>query len=106
MSYRSILVNLDIDGPVVPAAKCATVSSTATALGVENDAGAAGGAGATVVLPAASVEVTRTYSRVDLEDLAATLDPSQIPDGFDVQGTVTALEGAFASASIRARKPL
>ena len=54
----------------------------------------------------ASVEVTRTYSRVDLEDLAATLDPSQIPDGFDVQGTVTALEGAFASASIRARKPL
>ena len=54
----------------------------------------------------ASVEVTRTYSRIDLEDLAATLDPSQIPDGFDVQGTVTALEGAFASASIRARKPL
>ena len=52
----------------------------------------------------ASVEVTRSYSRIDIEDLAATLEPTQIPAGFDVEAAVTSLEGAFASASVRARK--
>ena len=40
------------------------------------------------------------------QDLASMLEPGQIPEGFDVEATVTALEGAFASASIRARRPL
>ncbi len=53
----------------------------------------------------ASVEVTRSYDRIDLEDLATTLDASQLPEGLDVDAAVTALEGAFASASVRARKP-
>jgi hypothetical protein len=53
----------------------------------------------------ASVEVTRGYDRTDLEDLASTLDAAQIPPGFDVEAAVTSLHGAFASASVRARKP-
>lgn len=54
----------------------------------------------------ASVEVTRSYSRADLKDLAAGLDPTQLPPGFDVHAAVDALDGAFASAFVRARKPL
>jgi SAM-dependent methyltransferase len=53
----------------------------------------------------ASVEVTRRYSRADLEDLASELDPADLPRGMDVAAAVDAMDGAFASAFIRAVKP-
>lgn len=52
-----------------------------------------------------TVEVTRAYSRQDAIDLAATLDPEQLPADLDVAEVVTALEGAVASAFVRATKP-
>lgn len=51
----------------------------------------------------AGVEVTRTYSRADLEELADQLDAGQVPGG--ITEAIDALDGAFASAFIRARKP-
>ncbi len=53
----------------------------------------------------ASVEVTRRYDRADLEELAESLRPDELPDGFDLDATLAALEGAFASAAVRAGKP-
>ena len=53
----------------------------------------------------AAVEVTRTYSTVDLAELAASLAPSELPDGVDVDSAVALLDGAFASAFVRAVKP-
>lgn len=53
----------------------------------------------------ASVEVTRTYTRSDLAELAEMIDPADLPDGLDRAGAVEALEGTFASAFVRARKP-
>jgi SAM-dependent methyltransferase len=53
----------------------------------------------------AQVEITRTYSRADLEDLAASLRPSDLPAGLDIATTVALVEGAFASAFVRALKP-
>ncbi|MBK7612024.1 MAG: arsenite methyltransferase [Actinomycetales bacterium] len=53
----------------------------------------------------ASIEVTRSYDRLDLEELASSLAPGELADGFNVAAIVAALEGAFASASIRATKP-
>ena len=53
----------------------------------------------------ASVEVTRNYRRDELEDLAAELTAGDLPPGIDVTEAVDALDGAFASAFIRAVKP-
>lgn len=53
----------------------------------------------------ATVEVTRRYDRADLQDLAQALDPAEVPDGLDLDAVVDALEGAFASAFVRAVKP-
>ena len=51
-----------------------------------------------------SVEVTREYSHEDLTDLAAQLVPGDLPEGRSLPEVVAALEGAFASAFIRAGK--
>ncbi len=53
----------------------------------------------------AGVEVTRAYSRADLEDLADQMDLTALPEGMDPAGAIDALDGAFASAFIRATKP-
>lgn len=53
----------------------------------------------------AGVEVTRRYTRAELEDLAAGLAPADLPEGVDVAAAVEALDGAFASAFVRATKP-
>ena len=53
----------------------------------------------------ASVEVTRSFRRDELEDLAAELTAGALPPGLDLAEAVDALDGAFASAFIRASKP-
>ncbi len=53
----------------------------------------------------AGVEVTRHYTRDELEAMADQLDPSQLPDGMTLADAIEALDGAFASAFIRATKP-
>ncbi len=53
----------------------------------------------------ASLQLTRTFSRGELVDLAETLSPDDLPDGLDLAGAVDRLEGAFASAFVRAVKP-
>jgi SAM-dependent methyltransferase len=51
-----------------------------------------------------SVQVTRTYDREALEDMAGTLPPGSLPDGTSPADAIASLEGAFASAFIRADK--
>jgi SAM-dependent methyltransferase len=51
------------------------------------------------------VQVTRHYERADLLDLAADLNPEDIPANLDLTAIIDALDGAIASASIRATKP-
>ncbi|MEI2774648.1 MAG: arsenite methyltransferase [Tetrasphaera sp.] len=51
-----------------------------------------------------SVEVTRRYTRADLEDLAEQLDAADLPAGLTKAAAVAALDGAFASAFIRAQR--
>jgi SAM-dependent methyltransferase len=53
----------------------------------------------------ASVEITRRYDRASLEAMADQLDPSHLPEGMSLEGTVDALDGSFASAFVRATKP-
>lgn len=53
----------------------------------------------------ASVEVTRRYERADLAALAEELGDEQLPEGMTRAEVVDALDGAFASAFIRATKP-
>lgn len=53
----------------------------------------------------AEVEVTRHYTRDDLEAMADLTDAKELPDGMTVEELVTALDGAFASAFVRATKP-
>ncbi|MFN8081981.1 MAG: arsenite methyltransferase [Kineosporiaceae bacterium] len=53
----------------------------------------------------AAVQVTRSYGREDLLELAESLPAQAIPDGIDVDGLIEAMDGAVASAFIRARKP-
>jgi len=53
----------------------------------------------------ADVEVTRRYERTDLDDLAAGLDPKDLPADLDLAGVVQEMEGATASAFVRAVKP-
>ncbi len=52
----------------------------------------------------ASIQVTRTYTRDDLIDMAGTLPPGSLPDGTTPEEAVASLEGAFASAFIRGEK--
>jgi SAM-dependent methyltransferase len=51
-----------------------------------------------------SIQVTRSYTREDLDDLACTLPPGSLPDGTSQADAIHGLEGAFASAFIRADK--
>jgi SAM-dependent methyltransferase len=53
----------------------------------------------------ATVEVTRRYTRDDLEAMAEVTDAAELPESMGRDELVTALDGAFASAFIRARKP-
>jgi SAM-dependent methyltransferase len=53
----------------------------------------------------ASVEVTRRYTRDDLEAMAEVTDVAELPEGIGLDELVTTLDGAFASAFVRARKP-
>lgn len=53
----------------------------------------------------AAVEVTRHYARADLEAMADQLDASQLPAGMTIEEGIDALDGAFASAFVRATKP-
>ncbi|WP_088288671.1 arsenite methyltransferase [Kineosporia sp. A_224] len=53
----------------------------------------------------ASVEVTRTYSRQDVLDLAATLPADLLPAGAEAKQLLDALDGAVASAFVRATRP-
>jgi arsenite methyltransferase len=53
----------------------------------------------------AAVEVTRTYSREDLTDMAAGLRPEDIPPGSDVDAIIDAMDGAVVSAFVRATRP-
>ncbi|MCE1180110.1 MAG: arsenite methyltransferase [Micrococcales bacterium] len=54
----------------------------------------------------ASTEVTRLYDRDELEGMADQLDPTHLPEGMTLADAVQALDGAFASAFIRATKPV
>jgi SAM-dependent methyltransferase len=54
----------------------------------------------------ASTEVTRSYDRAELEAMSEYIDPAQLPSGMSLAEAIQALDGAFASAFIRARKPL
>jgi arsenite methyltransferase len=53
----------------------------------------------------AAVEVTRSYTRQDLLDMAATLRPEDIPPGTDLDAVIDLMDGAVASAFVRAAKP-
>jgi arsenite methyltransferase len=53
----------------------------------------------------ASVEITRRYDRSDIEALALQLTAEDIPAGLDIDQAIDSLDGAFASAFIRATKP-
>lgn len=52
----------------------------------------------------ASVEVTRTYDREELHALAGQVREDQLPGGWALDDVVEALDGAFASAFVRATK--
>jgi arsenite methyltransferase len=52
----------------------------------------------------AAVEVTRRYERADLLDLAADLRPQDIPTEMDVERIIADMDGAVASAFVRAIK--
>jgi len=51
------------------------------------------------------IEPTMVYRRAELEQMAAQMEPSLVPEGLDTQATIDALDGAVMSAFIRARKP-
>jgi len=53
----------------------------------------------------ASVEVTRRYGRPDLLDMARSVDSADIPADVDMDALIATLDGAVASASIRAKRP-
>jgi len=50
-----------------------------------------------------TVEVTRTFNRTDLDETAATI--KDIPADLDLDTVIPAMDGAVASAFIRATKP-
>ena len=51
-----------------------------------------------------SIQITRTYTRDDLVDMAGLLPPDSLPDGSTPEEAILSLEGAFASAFIRGEK--
>ena len=51
------------------------------------------------------IELTRTYTDQDVHDMAAMLAPEDLPEGADRAAAVSALQGTFAIAFIRADKP-
>jgi SAM-dependent methyltransferase len=53
----------------------------------------------------ATVEVTRHYRRTDLDDLATGLAPEDVPADLDLATVLHDLDGATASAFVRATKP-
>lgn len=53
----------------------------------------------------AGVTVTRRFDRAELEAMADQIDQSSIPAGVDLPAVIDALDGAFASAFVRATKP-
>ena len=53
----------------------------------------------------AEVEVSRGYGRDDLSGMAEVTDVAGLPDGMSLPELVEALDGAFASAFVRAGKP-
>ena len=52
----------------------------------------------------AGIQITRTYTRDDLVDMAGTLPPGSLPGGVTPEEAILSLEGAFASAFIRGEK--
>jgi arsenite methyltransferase len=53
----------------------------------------------------AAVEVTRPFGRADLLDMVADLRPEDVPADLDRQAVVDAMDGAVASAFVRATEP-
>ena len=53
----------------------------------------------------ASVEVTRSYGRDELLELAGSLPDQSIPEDTQIDALIEAMDGAVASAFIRAHKP-
>ncbi len=53
----------------------------------------------------ASVEVTRSYGRDELLELAGSLPDQAIPEDTQIDALIEAMDGAVASAFIRAHKP-
>lgn len=53
----------------------------------------------------ARVRVIREHAREELTQTVEALDPADLPAGMDAPAVLSALEGAFASAFIRAGKP-
>lgn len=51
----------------------------------------------------AGVELTRRFDRSDLEDMSGLVE-GQLPEGWSLDDVIDALDGAFASAFVRARK--
>lgn len=54
----------------------------------------------------AEVHVTRRFARAELEELARSLDSAELPDGLTPDDAVAALDGSFASAFVRATRPV
>ncbi len=52
-----------------------------------------------------SVTPTTVFGRAELEGLAASLDPDEIPMDLDLAAAIASLDGVIRSAFIRARKP-
>jgi SAM-dependent methyltransferase len=52
-----------------------------------------------------AVEITRRYQRTDLDDLAADLKPEDMPADLDLEAVLKEMDGATASAFVRAVKP-
>lgn len=52
-----------------------------------------------------SIQITRTYRRGELDELAGSLDPTMLPADMTMAEAVDALDGAFASGFVRASMP-
>ena len=51
------------------------------------------------------IQITREYAEADLDELAAMVEARELPPGVDAATAARELQGAFASAFIRADKP-
>lgn len=52
-----------------------------------------------------SIEPTKVFGRVELEQLVEQIDPAEVPAGLDVATAMSEADGVIRSAFIRARKP-